>query len=133
MQVQRFLDQAKENEETLADDERSFPDSRYQWKTTFIFYIALHWMKPFLISQWGLRNPTSHEEIRDHFKKRPDLMSKGGYASYTTLYKYSHNARYDGITPDRNTWLAARKEEYLDAKKQLENFRKYLRSRGMQV
>lgn len=134
MQVQRFLDLAKENEKNLADDEQSFPDSRYHWKTTFIFYTALHWMKAFLISKWGLPNPTSHEEVRNHFKKKPDLMSESGYKSYTALYKYSHNARYDGINPDRDTWLATRKDEYTDAKKQLESLRKYLQgNRKMQL
>ncbi len=90
-------------------------------------------MKAFLISKHGFKEPESHAEIRAYYRENKHIMKADAYRDYNTLNTYSNSSRYKGIAPDRATWMALREKEYKNAKVVLEHFRRYLRSRGMDV
>lgn len=129
--MQHFLRQAEENRHVLADLEANHSSTYFDWKTTVIFYTALHWMKAFLWAKYGEQKIESHEQIRDFYRRNKHIMPKDVYDSYHALYRYSQVSRYEGIGGNYSDWQALRKFDYQKAKIDLENFRRYMLKRGI--
>ncbi|CAA9250668.1 MAG: hypothetical protein AVDCRST_MAG56-1913 [uncultured Cytophagales bacterium] len=129
--MQHFLRQAEENRRVLADLEANHPSTYFDWKTTVIFYTALHWMKAFLWAKYGEQQIESHEQIRDFYRRNKHIMPKDVYDSYHALYRYSQVSRYEGIGEHYPDWQALRKFDYQKAKIDVENFRRYMVKRGI--
>ncbi len=129
--MQHFIRQAEENQLLLTHLEANHPSTYFDWKTTVIFYTALHWMKAFLWAKYGEQKIESHEQIRDFYRRNKHIMPKDVYDSYHALYRYSQVSRYEGITGNFPHWQALRKFDYQKAKIDLENFRRYMLKRGV--
>ncbi len=129
--MQHFLRQAEENQHLLADLEANHPSTYFDWKTTVIFYVAIHWMKAFLWAKYGEQRIESHEQIRDFYRRNKHVMPRDVYDSYHALYRYSQVSRYEGINGEFPDWQALRRFDYQKAKTDLETFRRYMVKRGV--
>ena len=60
-------------------------------------------------------------------------LSGGAYNEYNSLLQYSRNARYEGIDTDIETYELIKKIDYENCLKHLDNFKKYLISKGLEI
>lgn len=59
-------------------------------------------------------------------------ISIGAWREYKNLFQYSLTARYDGIE-DREIFEELKKLDYIECKKHLDNFKKYIKSQGLDI
>lgn len=127
--------QAKHNEKFHDCICEQFPDRFFDWKITVLFYQAIHYLKA-LAAQKGLNIGDTHFEIEQSInpdkKKTVMPITKGAWREYNALFQYSQTARYNGIT-DFETFEKLKEYDYNFAKKNLENFKKYLASVGLKM
>ncbi|MDJ1470273.1 hypothetical protein [Xanthocytophaga flava] len=132
-----YLRQAQENQRFLVSLEKQFPNDFFDWKTTVIFYIALHWMKAFLFVNYNGLTVESHEEIRSFYKdnqrKRRDIMPQHIWAKYNSLNTSCNNARYKGLPINYESWKITRQEDYNLSLQRLEALKIYFQSRRVNI
>lgn len=127
--MQHFLDQATENENFIRSLDSSFSNEYFDWKTTILFYIALHWMKAFLEKCCNVNNIESHEEIRNYYRSNSHIMPKHVYAAYKALYDNSCVTRYTGVLPTSILWKARCQSLHTSSRQHLEVIRMYMKKR----
>ena len=118
-----FFVQACKNKEFLDSIESNTPNEFYDWRTTVVFYSALHQIKSFAATK-GITT----ESHKDTFEKMysqgkgmsPQLvMDSKVVSSYSKLYKLSHTCRYEGFVMVNSVRKVAKSrlkdaKEYLD-------------------
>ena len=133
--MQNHIQQAKHNEEFHECICEQFPDKFFDWKITTLFYQSIHYLKA-LASKRGISIGDTHFEIERNINPdRPEPkmpITKGAWREYNALYQYSQTARYEGIT-DFDTFEKLKEIDYGFAKRNLENFKKYLKSKGLEL
>lgn len=129
------IQQAKHNEKFHECICEQFPDRFFDWKITVLFYQAIHYLKA-LAAQKGLRIGDTHHEIELNINpdrpKNVMPITRGAWREYNSLFQYSQTARYNGVT-DFETFEKLKEVDYGFAKKNLENFKKYLLSVGLKM
>jgi uncharacterized protein (UPF0332 family) len=134
--MSRFLKQASHNEDFHKCICENFEHKFYDWKITIIFYTAIHYLKA-LADKKGINIGQTHYEIENNInpkKYKPTMgLSKGGYNEYNTLLQYSRTSRYEGIETDQETYELIKKQDYDNSLKHLDNFKKYLISKGLEI
>lgn len=126
--MQQFIDQANHNQALHDEIHRAFPNQYPDWKTTILFYVAIHLLKA-LASKWGVNLGKSHESIADSIKPakttygpQPEMkISVTSYDNYQSLYNYSRSARY---VAGRDPELV--EEDYQRSVKCANDFRRYV-------
>lgn len=131
--MQEHINQAQHNEEFLKAIEDKFPDYFFDWKITVIFYIALHYLKAY--NQFNnARIGSSHKEL--NFNANPanekalNPLSTKAFNHYFDLFNSSYNSRYIGLLDRKNT-INLLKFNYWQAKTDLEELKKYFKSKGL--
>ncbi len=119
--MQNHLRQANRNYLKLLRSERDFPDEDFEWKTTYAFYVVVHWTRAFIRLRLGM-----DVDIPDHSTARRLLkqyLKPFAFKAYITLNNYADYARYDGVADDFDRWQRLRKLEYKEAREILEMLR----------
>jgi hypothetical protein len=119
--MQNHILQAERNLLKLFRSERDFPADDYEWKTTYIFYVAVHWTRAFIKLRIG-----SHITITSHMNAKTLLqriLPQAVFDDYVHLEKISKIARYDGVGPNFQGWQLDRRIDYEDARDILEVLR----------
>lgn len=97
---EKYLKQYKHNESfyDVIMGDPDLKDEFLDWKTTVLFYCALHRIKEHLCKK-GVRSKemNSHREISDLLKLDEFKLPNKGNQSYSALYEYSRESRYSGI------------------------------------
>lgn len=134
--MNRFLNQASHNENFHSSICEKFSDNFYDWKITSLFYTAIHYLKA-LASKRGIDIGQTHHEIE--LNVNPDRhnssmrITKAAWKEYKNLLRYSKNSRYDGINTDSETFETLMKSDYEYCVQHLDNFKKYMKSQGLQI
>ena len=133
--MQFYLDQASHNKDFHDCVVREFPDKFYDWKITATFYIALHLLKA-LAKKRGINIGQTHQEIEQSCnpERQSNKMSitKKAWKDYKALYRYSHAARYEGVT-DIDTFEQLKQIDYKYCCTHIEEFRKYLKGQELPI
>ncbi|WP_375559049.1 hypothetical protein ACE193_15060 [Bernardetia sp. OM2101] len=134
--MQNHLEQAKHNQELLNEMETVFPQKFFDWKITITFYIAIHYLQA-LADYKGIEIGQTHNDIERNVNPNsrwiPTMrISIGAWREYKNLFQYSLTARYDGIE-DREIFEELKKLDYIECKKHLDNFKKYIKSQGLDI
>lgn len=134
--MDKFLNQAHHNEDFHRCICKNFSDKFCDWKITSLFYIAIHYLKA-LALQRGIDMGQTHYEIEQNVNPKKDNASmrikKGAWLEYKSLLNYSRTSRYDGIVSDFETFETLMKNDYKMALKNLDNFKKYVSSQGLNL
>ena len=133
--MQRFLDQAKHNEEFLAVIDKHSPTNYFDWKITVTFYASLHYIKA--LSK--LKKKQIGDKHKDIFKKIDANhvecempISADCFASYSTLFNLAHTSRYFGIV-NPATYTQLMKYNFSLAKSEIIVVKKYCKSEGLLI
>ncbi len=59
-------------------------------------------------------------------------ISNSAWRNYKDLFKYSQISRYDGIE-DKEFFEELKESDYLECKTHLDNFKKYIKSKGLDI
>lgn len=134
--MQHHIDQAKHNESLLSDLEIDHPTIYFDWKVTVCFYVALHYLQA-LADKREIKIGETHNDIERNVSPnsnhQPTMrISNGAWRNYKDLFKYSQIARYEGII-DTESFEELRESDYLECKKHLDNFKKYIKSQGLEI
>ena len=108
-----FFKQAKHNSEFLKCINDKFPDLFYDWKITVLFYISIHLLKC-LSHKRGIRIGDTHYEIEYSLnpkkcQKQVFPFPEWTWKTYSRIFKYSKDSRYDGIDDELIVLMAQRK------------------------
>ncbi|HEX8531478.1 MAG TPA: hypothetical protein VF646_15710 [Cytophagales bacterium] len=119
--MQNHILQAQRNLLKLFRSERDFPAGDYEWKTTYIFYVAVHWTRAFIKVRIGSHiNITSHVNAKAYLQR---ILPQRVFSDYVHLEKISKTARYNGVGPNFQGWQLDRQIDYEEAKDILEVLR----------
>lgn len=133
--MQQHLDQATHNEEFHNCIVKEFADKFYDWKITTIFYTSLHLLKA-LADKRGINIGSTHQEIEQNCNpKRHNCsmpINDKAWKNYKALYRYSHTARYEGIT-DIKTFEQIMSINYTFCLIHIDELKKYLRGKGLPI
>lgn len=116
---------------------QTFPNDFFDWKTTCLFYIALHYIKA-LARKRNKDIGESHFDIRSNInplskKDKPTMqITRGAYELYDLLYESSRNARYPGIT-NVGLFKAIMEDEHRKAQEILKKLILYCEDQGLNV
>jgi len=129
--VQKFIDQAKHNENFHASIENSFPLEFFDWKCVVLYYAALFYMKAYLVHK-GYASGNSHEEVLfaiNPYKNTPNqkrpIVSHHCFNAFKKLHRKSMQSRYEfGFFIDTNT---AQQEQHRQHLEDLVYIKKYLK------
>jgi hypothetical protein len=128
--MRKHLDQALQNEAFLADLNKQFPKTYFDWKTTALFYAALHYVLAY--AAFRRKNiGNSHREMLDN--SNPALSTATNplradvYTAYNYLYKLSRTARYTVFNDERIKSLTMQ-TSYLEAMEYLSEIKKYVKA-----
>lgn len=131
--MQEHIDQAKHNQTFHDCIQKEFESRFFDWKITSLFYIALHCLKA-LASKKGIEIGQTHQDIernvnpeRNNAKMR---ITKNAWNDYKSLYRYSHTARYEGIT-DIITFEKLKEIDHSYCLQHLERFKNYIKGQGL--
>lgn len=133
--MQNHINQANHNQEFLDICEEKCPDSFFDWKTTIVFYIALHYLRAYHKMK-GVKIDANHKDLLYHSNpnnsdaKNP--LSKKAYDFYRDLFNSAHNSRYQGFL-DKSNRMALMKFEFLQSKNNLSELKKYLKNQGLKI
>ena len=133
--MQHHLDQASHNQDFHDCIAREFSTKFYDWKITTLFYTALHLLKA-LGDKRGINIGSTHQDIEQNCN--PDrhnckmAINKNAWKDYKSLYRYSHTARYEGIT-DVSTFETMMQNDYQYCKIHINSFKKYLKGQGLPI
>ena len=135
--MQNHLEQAKHNQELLSEMEIKFPQRFFDWKITVSFYTALHYLQA-LADKRNIEIGQTHNDIERNVNPNsrwtPVMrISNGAWGNYKELFQYSLTARYDGVEEDIEQFEILRQLDYLECKKHLDNFKKYIKSQGLDI
>jgi HEPN domain len=134
--MQAHLNQAQHNEHFHDCIQTQFPDKFYDWRTTALFYIALHYLKA-LAAHKGIDIGVTHEEMAVNINpdkpKSSMPVKKHVYRSYKNLRDYSNHARYDGFCEALLDFENDRKNDYEFALQDLDDFKKYISAQGISL
>lgn len=134
--MQQYLEQARHNQEFHDCIAANFEGQYYDWRTTVLFYIAIHCLKA-LASKNKVNLGNSHKDIEYNINSRNDdavlPIKYNQFQHYMTLYQNSRTARYDGTTKDDKTQKILQLNNLNDSIKSLEIFKKYLSERGVTI
>lgn len=134
--MEKYLDQASHNEDFHQCICDNFSDKFYDWRITTLFYIAIHYLKA-LASKKGINIGQTHHEIEQNVNPKKNnaamRIKQGAWMEYKSLLNYSRTSRYDGITPDFETFEAIMKNDYIMAQENLKNFKKYIEKQGVEI
>ncbi len=119
--MQNHLLQAERNLLKLFRSEREIPFDDYEWKTTYIFYVAVHWTRAYIKVRLGSHIAiTSHINAKNHLRT---ILPQAVFNAYVHLENISKVARYDGVGPNFQGWQLDRRIDYENAKDILEVLR----------
>lgn len=134
--MSRFLNQANNNLEFHNCLCENFDHKFYDWKIITLFYTSIHYLKA-LADTKGIDIGKTHYEIENNInpkKYKPSMgLSVGAYNEYNSLLQYSRNARYEGIDTDIDSYELIKKVDYENCLKHLDNFKKYIISKGLKI
>jgi hypothetical protein len=83
------------------------PERADHWTIVVMFYSACHYLRSFVVARTN-RGVTSHEDIRDFFRR--DKVLGLAEQKYNALQQYSQNARYYGHPYTHEQKVRAHKE-----------------------
>lgn len=129
-----YVDQANHNRRFHDCIAENFPDDYFDWRITVLFYIANHYLNA-LAAKTNRNIGSTHEENARQVnpKKNGDMpISETAWKNYRRLFAYSCNARYLGIRIPADFGKVMRRD-YEHCLKLLEDFRKYVSGRGVNV
>jgi hypothetical protein len=133
--MQQYIDQAEHNLEFHNCIHGQFNDRFFDWKITALFYTAIHYLKA-LADQRRINIGQTHQDIeRNVNPERPNPImpiTKNAWRAYKALYRYSHTARYEGVT-DIKTFNTLKEIDYGFAKQNLVFFAKYIKGQGVTI
>lgn len=119
--MQNHLLQAERNLLKLFRSEREFPLDDYEWKTTYIFYVAVHWTRAYIKFRLGRHIAvSSHINAKNHLRT---ILPQPVFNAYVHLENISKTARYDGVGPNFQGWQLDRRIDYENARDILEVLR----------
>ncbi len=138
--MKNHLDQYRHNIEFHECLCSEFPDKYFDWKTTVIFYCALHLLNALSESR-GIRMETTHTNVDKQinpniiYRKRryqklviPDDI----YDDYKVLLKYSKKARYNGFKNNpKIDYDLLIKKNYYEAVEHFLSFSEYMASQSI--
>lgn len=133
--MQQHIEQAVHNQDFHDCIEHQFSTKFFDWKITALFYIALHYLKA-LAAHRSIDIGQTHQDIEKNVN--PDRhnakmrISRNAWKEYKNLYRYSHTARYEGIT-DVTTFERLKQIDHGYCLTHLDNFKKYLRGQGLSI
>lgn len=95
------LKQAKHNANFLQSVENQWADAFFDWKITLKFYVALHFMRAWVV-QKGVIVPLEshfafHKELNPSNAQAKCPLPKPIFDAYYLLYAQSRQARYEGF------------------------------------
>jgi hypothetical protein len=131
--MRKHIDQALQNEAFLADLNKKFPKDYFDWKTTALFYTALH----YVLAYAAFRRKNighSHREMLDN--SNPALstainpLQADVFTAYNYLYKLSRTARYTVFNDERIKNLTMQ-TSYLEATTYLSEIKKYFKAQKL--
>jgi hypothetical protein len=131
--MRKHINQALQNEAFLADLNKKFPKEYFDWKTTALFYIALHYVLAYAASK-RKNIGNSHREMLDN--SNPAILTATNplradiYTAYNYLYKLSRTARYIAFDDERIKNLTMQ-TSYLEASQYLSEIKKYFISQKL--
>ncbi len=133
--MQQYLEQAAHNEDFHDCIVQQFPTKFYDWKITSLFYSAIHLLKALAASK-NINIGSTHQDIEQSCN--PDrhgnkmAVSKNAWRDYKAMYRYSHTARYEGIT-DIETFEKLKKLDYSMCIQHMRKFKQYLKGQGLPI
>ncbi len=120
--TEHYLKQAVKNLQFLIRLETDYPEDYYDWKTTVIFYVVVHWSRAFIkIRDRKATSISSHSVAKAYLKK---LLKPFAYKHYVTLDDLCDTARYEGVYVNEEVWIQDRKDDYGVAKKIMEELKR---------
>lgn len=81
--MQNHLLQAERNLLKLFRSEREFPLDDYEWKTTYIFYVAVHWTRAYIKVRLGSHIVVSSHVIAKNYLRT--ILSQHVFNAYVHL------------------------------------------------
>ena len=122
-----YYQQAVKNESFLSELEHHLPQDFYDWKTTIIFYTALHYLKSFG-TVLGV-NFETHVDASAALKAKgvglpPDIDLGPHVWKYAALYGHSRSSRYAGYVDSNYGKLA--KSRLKDDKRYLADIKDWI-------
>lgn len=133
--MQKYIEQARHNEEFYKCIDSNFAEKFYDWKITVLFYTAIHCLKALAISR-GINIGDTHKEIESNVNPTKSnakmRITTGAWREYRSLYEYSRTARYNGII-DLDTFEEIKKIDHDFCLTHLSNFKKYVSSQGVEL
>ncbi len=133
--MQKHLEQASHNLNFHQCIEEQFTDNFFDWKITTLFYIAVHWLKALSIKRGHDIGDTHIEIDRNVNPNREDApykIPRNAWRDYKSLQKYSHTARYEGIT-DPSTFQKLMQNDHQYCLQHIERFKKFISGQGLEV
>jgi hypothetical protein len=135
--MQNHLKQAKHNQELLSEMNVKFPQQFFDWKITISFYIAIHYLQALTDSK-NIEIGQSHYDIElninPNSNNNPKMRTtRGAWEEYRRLFRYSQTARYEGINEDIEEFEILMELDYIRCIKHLNNFKKYIKSQGLDI
>ncbi len=130
---QLHINQSKHNSDLHGAICDKFPEHYNDWKITVLFYTALHCIKAYFKSKnidIGDTHVQIEKSINPLIQHAPHKVNQGCWANYKSLYRYSHTARYDGIS-DMLTFQESLKEDHKNCKEHLIAVKKYVTDHGL--
>jgi hypothetical protein len=131
--MRKHIDQALQNEAFLADLNKKFPKEYFDWKTTALFYVALHYILAYAaFKRKNIGN--SHREMLDN--SNPTILTATNplradiFTAYNYLYKLSRTARYTAFNDERIKNLTMQ-TSYFEATEYLSEIKKHFVSQNL--
>lgn len=133
MKQQKFLNQARHNEDFHNSLCREFEHSFFDWKITCLFYISIHYLKALAVKR-NRYIGNHHAEINRNIKSGPHNpampISRTACNNYMQLFHHSQTARYDGFE-DLATFNELKRDDYQQALQWFDAFKKFVGSSGV--
>ncbi len=130
MLAEDFLNQATHNEAFHLLICNGDANDFFDWKTTCLFYIAIHYLKA-LAKYRNIEIGSSHTEINKNINKaKPKAampLQDDIRDDYMILYRYSRISRYTGFA-DKETFQELMKNNYEEAVECLERFKQFVQN-----
>lgn len=132
--MKKHLVQAYHNQDFHTCINTAYPERFVDWKTTVLFYTALHLLKA-LAAKMKVDIGHTHKEIDKSINPASPFnklrIKNNAYYDYVELQNNSRNARYDGIDTDNKIIEVIQRNDYKKSLQCLTHFVKYMESRGI--
>ena len=127
------IEHAKHNKDFIDCLCNHFPEQFFDWKTTALFYEALHLLKEYAETQQvdlGGTHEKISEAVNPASAKKVIKLEPDEYKNYNRLYTLSRSARYEGFT-DIETFQKLKASDYEIATQYSKRWKAYMKKLGL--